>query len=244
MGKFSWTRSEARQANEESQQTQAASSAAEVSETGADRVTAYLSTPAAPAVEPVGSSVPPGGEIDFNRVGDHVGSILSAANEAALRIQEEAREEAKRIRAEAQKEATERLQAAREDAEAAMAEADRLRLEAAAWAEQARTSSDASAAERRAEAEAEAREIVAAAERQAASFSEDAEHRYNGLRMDISAAEERLRQLATGLHDLSAWVDTLVSGQLHARADGDDVADADELIDALGPARAAEEANR
>jgi hypothetical protein len=167
---------------------------------------------------------------------------LSAATAAAVRIAEEARREAERVRDLAHNEATERLETAREAADATEAQAERLRSEAEEWSQNTRTAAENSAAERRAEAEAEARDILAAAEREAASSSENAELRQQALQMDISLAEDRLRQLAAGLHELAGRLDTLLSTPLHGRQGVLAVADDESLIDALGPSLETEKA--
>jgi hypothetical protein len=172
-------------------------------------------------------------------VGSHVGAVLSAAEEAAARIHEEARRDAERLRQQAQKEAAARSEAAREDADATRAEAERLRSEAEEWSKQARTAAEAFATDRRAEAEAEARRIVSAAERQATSFSEEAERRQQALKMDVSLAEDRLRQLSTGLHDLAARLDNLLTPAGETR---DRVPTEQTIVDVLGPSRNAKEA--
>jgi hypothetical protein len=210
---------------------------------GARNVRNYLS--AAPDSHlGFGSSVEAGEESDFGRLGEHVSSVLSAAKEAAARIHEEARQEAERVHEQAQTEATARAEAARENADATRAEAERLRAEVEEWTTQARTAADAYAADRRSEAEAEARKIASAAERQAASFAKEAERRQQALKIDISLAEDRLRQLATGLHDLAGRLDKLLSTPFEGQEDEHAAGEDDSLIDALAPSRETEEATR
>lgn len=240
MDKFKFTRAEDRDAKIDSQEKKDLP-AEQVHGTGADRVTRHVST-AQGAPPDSGSSLPTGEESDFDRLGDHVSSILGAAKEAAVRIQEDARQEAERVREQAQKEATARAEAAREDADAMRAEAERLRSDAEELAKQARTAAENYAADRRSEAEAEARKIVSAAERQTASFSKDAERRQKALKMDISLAEDRLRQLATGLHDLAGRLDKLLSTPFQGEEGDLAAAHDDSLIDALGPSRETDEA--
>jgi hypothetical protein len=211
--------------------------------TGAERVMGYLS--AAEAASPdsgSGSSAVTEDESVFDRLGDSVASVLSAAKAAAARIEEDARHEAERVRDVAHREATERLEAAREDADATRAEAERLRSEAEEWSKQTRAAAESAAADRRAKAEAVARDILSAAEREATAFSENAERRHEALKMDISLAEDRLRQLATGLHELAGRLDTLLSTPLHEQQGVLSAADDDSFIDALGPSRNTEEA--
>jgi len=177
-----------------------------------------------------------GVEIDVAHLGAHVQSVLSAAEKAAVRIQEEAREEAERVREQAKREAAARAEAARHDADAAKAEAERLRSEAAEWSEQARTAAESNATGRRAEAEAESRQILLAAEQQAASLKKDAERRNHTLGVDIALAEGRLRELATALHELAERLDNLLLGPSGEEEAGDRAAGNDDsLVDALTP---------
>jgi hypothetical protein len=237
MDKFRLTHGD-RNAKNDSQERK--DSPAEQVHATAARVVSYLSTAQDPPLDS-GSSLPTGEESDFDRLGDHVSSVLSAAKEAAVRIQEEARQDSERVREQAQKEATARAEAAREDADATRAEAERLRSDAEDWTKQARTAAENYAADRRSEAEAEAREIASAAERQA-SFSKDAELRQQALKMDISLAEDRLHQLATGLHDLAGRLDKLLSTPFEGQEGDLAAGDNDSLIDALEPSRETEEA--
>jgi hypothetical protein len=267
MDRFRLSRGD-RNANDESQQEEEFPAEQE-HDRGAERVMGYLSTGGAASPDSgSGASAATEDESVFDRLGEYVSSVLSAAKAAAVRIEEEARHEAERVRDLAHKEATERLEAAREAADATRAKAERLRseaeewsqntraaaensaadrrAEAEAWSQNTRTAAENSAADRRAEAEAEAeaeaRDILAAAEREAASFSENAERRQQALKMDISLAEDRLRQLASGLHELAGRLDTLLSTPLHGRQGVLAVADDESLIDALGPSRETEEA--
>jgi hypothetical protein len=233
---------ESRKANDESQQGQEPLAERE-QDTGAEPVIGYLS-PAEASSPDSGSetSVVTEDEAVFDRLGEHVSSVLSAAKAAAVRIQEEARQEAEHVRDLAHKDATERLEAAREDADATRAEAERLRSEAEDWSKQTRAAEENSAADRRAQAEAEASDILSAAEREAASFSENAQRRQQALKMDISLAEDRLRQLAAGLHELAGRLDTLLSTPPHRQQGVLATADDDSLIDALGPTRETKDA--
>jgi hypothetical protein len=183
------------------------------------------------------------GEINIAHLGTHLQSVLSAAEEAAVRIQEEAREEAERMRQHAKSEAAACAESARHEADAAKAEAQRLRSDAEKWCEEARTAAENNASDRRAEAEVEAREILMAAERQTASLKQEAERRYKTLTMDIGLAEDRLRELATALHDLAERLDNLLLGPSGEEEEGDlAVGSDDSLVDALAPSPSSEEA--
>jgi hypothetical protein len=174
------------------------------------------------------------------KVGDHISSVLSAAEEAAVRIHQEARQSAELLQQEAQERAASCVEAAHREAEATRAEAERLRSEADEWSRAARAAAEEEAVSRRAEAEAEARRILTEADREAASMSFEAERRHEALKTDIKLAEDRLRQLSTGLQKLAARLDSLLSASVEAE---DDVpARRDQLLDALGPSRELEEA--
>jgi hypothetical protein len=118
-----------RKANDESQQSQE-SLAEQEHLAGADRVIGYLSTAEeAPPDSESGSRVVTENDSVFDRLGEYVSSVMSAAKATAVRIEEESRQEAERVRDLAQREATESLEAAREDADATRTGAERLRSE-------------------------------------------------------------------------------------------------------------------
>jgi hypothetical protein len=241
MDKFRLTGSRDRHAKKDEDEGQDEPTAEERLDAGA-RVARYLGT--APDRSADSEQLRPIGN-DFDRLGGHVSSVLTAAEEAAVRIQEEARQEAERVREQAETEAVARAEAVREDADATRAEAERLRSEAERWTKQTRAAAEKYAAERRAEVEIEARKILTAAELQAASFSKEAERRQQALKMDISLAEDRLRQLASGLHDLAARLDKLLSTPFAETEQSDLVAGAnDSLMNALEPSRETEEITR
>ena len=178
---------------------------------------------------------------DFDSIGEHLGSVLNAAKDAAARIRKEAQEEADRIREQAHRESSAGAEAVRKDAEATRAQALELRSDAEEWARQARTASEVDAADRRAEAQAEARRIVAEAERQAASVGKHAQRRQQALKMDISLAEDRLRQLATGLHEVAGRLDELLATPLEQPVDDGPDAEESSIVEDLVPAREPEE---
>jgi len=239
MSRFRSTRAEDQDPKNDPQ-TEEDSPAEQEHGTGAVRVASYLATAAEPPPDNWPNRSAGGGGADFDRLGGHVGSVLRAAEEAAVRMQEEAREEGERVRGQAQKEATALAEEAREDADATRAGAERLRSETEEWTKGAHEAAEDYASDRRASAEAEAREILSAAELQAASLSKDVEQRHQTLQMDISLAEDRLRELATGLRDLAERLDDLLAAPLEGR--GGDLSEAESLIDALGPSHETEEA--
>src|SRR5437868_6425199 len=67
---------------------------------------------------------------DYAKLGEHVTSVLEAANEAAAKIREEARNTAQQISERAQREANTWLEKARAETDELAHEASRLRIEA------------------------------------------------------------------------------------------------------------------
>jgi cell division septum initiation protein DivIVA len=224
-----------------------ASSAEEVQDASAEqegpvgrRVTSYVSGAPAPPEAEQGSVSRE--EADFDRFGEHLGSVLRAAKEAAARIRKEAQDEAERILEQAQKEAAAAGEAVRKDADALRAQAQQLRSDAEEWARQARTAAEADAADWRSEAQAEARRMVSEAERQAASVIKHAQRRQEALKMDDSLAEDRLRQLATGLHEVAGRLDELLTIPLEKQGEEGPAADEGSIVEVLAPSRETEEA--
>jgi hypothetical protein len=185
------------------------------------------------APAPLTAEDPPNVKPDFDRLGTHVGNVLSAAEEAAARIQQEARVNAGRVREQAEKESAGLVDTARRDAEATKAEAERARAETEEWVEQTRAIAEDYAAEKRGEAEAEAAEIIRRAEQRAVSLRIDAEQRQKALEFDISHSENRLRELVTALHDLADRLDRVLNTQV--QHNGEAEVSPESLVDALAP---------
>jgi hypothetical protein len=155
------------------------------------------------------------------RVGEHLSSVLQAANEAAKKVEEDARTEAERLRERTQSEAErlrERTQSqaastldnARRESEKLLVEAERLRTEAENESRQTRERAETYAAEKRRDAEAEAAGIVSRAEEVAQTSEIAAEERSRELEANVQLAEIRLQQLATGLFDTASRLEGLI----------------------------------
>ena len=144
---------------------------------------------------------------ELQRAVGHVSSVLRAAEEAASLMKAEAREDAERLRGETQ-----------------------------AWAEELRESAQREAAETRAAAASDSERILAEAQAEAASFASQGRSRRDELTADIARAEARLRQLVTGLQELAAQLDKLLSTPPTGRA----AQEADDLLVDVAPARAGE----
>jgi hypothetical protein len=198
----------------------------------ANRVASYLGSQSSTLSEPAHTA----SGHDVDSVLGQVGSVLHAAEEAAARMKAEARQQAEGILQHAETEATTRTEGARREADAAKADADRIRSEAQDWSSQTREIAENYAAEKRAQAEAEGKNIVATAERHAATFAIDAESRHENLMTDISIAEARLRQLVSGLQDLAAQLDRLLSTPIGSQA-----GERQDILDDVAPKREREE---
>ena len=153
----------------------------------------------------------------LERFGEHLSDLLRAAREVATKIEKETREEAGRT----------------------LAEAGEKRSEAEEWARQIRAEAESDADQRRLQAETEARAIVSAAEQRAAAIDEDAQLRQQALTTDISLAENRLRQLASGLHEAGNRLEELLAAP-DERGGAEAGPTDDSLVAALAPSRGVE----
>lgn len=168
-----------------------------------------------------------GGEADADleiaRVGEHVSSVVQAANKAAKKIEEEARVRAERLGERTQKQAASTLDDARREAEKLLVEADRLRAEAENENKEIRERAETYAAEKLRDAEAEAAGVVARAERLAQASASAAEERSRWLESNVELTENRLQQLASGLFDTASRLKGLVERPV-AEASGEESA--------------------
>jgi hypothetical protein len=158
-----------------------------------------------------------GGRIDAGTVapayaqfGEHLSSVLQAANEAAKKVEDDARSEAERLRKRTQSQAASTLDGARRESEKLLAEADRLRTEAENESSQTRKQAETYAAGKLRDAEAKAADIVSRAERVAQNRAIAAEERSRELEANVDLAEVRLQQLATGLVDTASRLEGLI----------------------------------
>jgi hypothetical protein len=158
-----------------------------------------------------------GGRIDARKVapayaqfGEHLSSVLQAANEAAKKVEEDARTEAERLRNRTQSQAASTLEDARRESEKLLVEAERLRTEAENESRQTRERAETYAAEKLRDAEAKAAGIVARAEEVAQSRAIAAEERSRELETNVELAERRLQQLATALIETASQLEGVV----------------------------------
>jgi hypothetical protein len=175
---------------------------------------------------------------NFSELGDHVSSVVQAANEAAKKIEEDARNLAERLRERTQKQAASTLDDARREAEKLLFEAERLRTEAENESKETRKRAETYAGDKRREAEAEAAGVMARAEQVAHARASAAEERYRALENNVELTEERLRQLAAGLFDTASRLEVLVERPV-AHKDGEESASTPTEEGSLGEALAA-----
>jgi hypothetical protein len=159
----------------------------------APAVAPAVDTPAQPAE--AAPAAPPTAHDDPGRVGEHVASIVAAAESAAATIRADAERDAEELRGEAQK--------VLDDAKAAAAA---IKTEAESYAETRKRDADAAAAR-----------VVDEAERRALNIADEAVQRDRVLLANIEASEQRLRDLARSLRTVAGSLDDVVGG-----GEGDD----------------------
>jgi len=130
------------------------------------------------------NSEPP---VDYTKLGEHVASVVKAAEVAAERIREEANLEAATT----------------------LSEADRVRAEAEEATKMMREGAAADAEAKRREAEAEAAKVIASAKLVETSEAKAAEERLMTLQQHIELTEKRLNQLAGGLRNVAVQLEDL-----------------------------------
>jgi hypothetical protein len=181
----------------------------------------------------------------LNDVGEHIASVLGAAEAAAAKLRTDAEAEARSTKEDATRLAEELRARASEEAESARASA-RERVEAAkAESSDIRAEADRYAGERRREADVQAAQVVRDAERRAASIAEAAAERHRVVLANIETSESRLRDLAESLRRVAGSLDTIVDDGRGGRTSEPNVQPAeppdDSLVAALTPTVEAEE---
>jgi vacuolar-type H+-ATPase subunit E/Vma4 len=170
--------------------------------------------------------------LDMSSVGEHVASVLAAAEGAAQRIRSEAQQEAKETEQEAARAANEIRTRATQEAQAERASSRRLVDEAEVASRAIRAEADQYADDRRREAEAQAAQTVRDAERRAASIADTSDERNRVLLANIAESETRLRDLAQSLRGVAASLDDVV-GNADTAELGDQELAPERLEDAL-----------
>ena len=148
--------------------------------------------------------------MDYGKLGEHVTSVLEAANMAAAKIREDARANAERVTTQSQSEASALLEQARGQAEKLSRESERLNAGAKKETRELARQAEADAAEKRREAEAEAASILSRARREASEHTRTAQERRSALAKDVALSEERLGHLVSGLRNLALQLEELV----------------------------------
>jgi F0F1-type ATP synthase membrane subunit b/b' len=155
---------------------------------------------------------------DYGKLGEHVTSVLEAANQAAATIRDEARANAQEIVERAQREASTWLEKGRAETEELSHDASRLRIEAEEESRDIKERANAYATEKRREADRQASALMARAKREASEHTRAAQDRGAALAKNVELSEQRLGQLVGGLRDLAARLEELL--QAPAAGDG------------------------
>jgi cell division septum initiation protein DivIVA len=151
--------------------------------------------------------------MDYAELGEHVTSVLEAANKAAAKIREDARANAERVAKQSQSEASALLEQARGDVETLSRESERMRAQAKKESLAMTQRAEAYVAEKRREVEAEATRILSRARREASEHTRAAHERRSALAKDVALSEERLGQLVGGLRNLAVRLEELVDAK-------------------------------
>ena len=181
---------------------------------------------------------------DYGKLGEHVTSVLEAANEAAAKIREDARTNAERVAKQSQTEARALLEQAQEHAEKLSRESERLHAEAKKESRELTQRAESYVAEKRREAEAESTGILSRALREASEHTRAAQERRSALARDVALSEERLGQLAGGLRNLAVRLEELVHAEPAPAKSDSPVVDQDpSLEESLRPSVAVPESS-
>jgi len=143
-------------------------------------------------------------------VGEHITSVLAAAEAAAAKLRAEAAQDAKAVVEEAKRRAEGMISRAREESESTRASAQHTLGEAEAASRDLRSDADRYATNRRREADEQATQIVVEAERNAAVVAETAKERHRVVLTNIATSEARLRDLAKSLRGVASALDKVV----------------------------------
>lgn len=153
---------------------------------------------------------------DLAGVGDHIASVLAAAEAAASNLRARAEEEANEVRLRVKQEGESARAAARQIVEEAEASGAEIRGDADRYAE-----------DRRRKADEQAAKILSEAKRNAASIAETSQERHRVVLTNIATSEARLRDLAKSLRAVASALDTVVGDRPQA---GDSEPDLEESL--------------
>lgn len=147
---------------------------------------------------------------DYGKLGEHVTSVLEAADQAAAEIREEARGAAQELTKRAQQEADALVERARAETETLSHEAVGLRVDAEEESRELKERANAYATEKRREADRQVSALVSQAKRDASEHTRAAQERSAALAENIERSQQRLRQLVDGLRDLAERLEEIL----------------------------------
>jgi hypothetical protein len=169
--------------------------------------------------------------VDYSKLGEHVASVVKAAEVAADGITAEAKKEAERLRQQSEQQATTRLDDANREAGKMLYEAEQLRTEAEEATKQMRESADVAAQKKLREAEAEAANVIERAKQIERREEYAAEERLRTLQQNVELTEKRLDQLVGGLREVAVQLEDLAGAESRsARGEGQPT-EAEETLD-------------
>ena len=180
-----------------------------------------------PAEDAAETSPPPllGGstpEKDLAVVGEHITSVLAAAEAAASKLRADAQTQATIVREEAEQVAIEIRRRASLEAETTRTSAHQVLEEAEVSAADMRSEADRYSAHQRREADAHSAKLILEAERKAAAIADTSQERHHVVLTNIATAEERLRELAKSLRHVASALDTVVGDEHGVATRADD----------------------
>jgi hypothetical protein len=194
--------------------------AAEAPERVTERVKRWTEPDDGPEAEPVKAA-------ELAGFGEHIASVLAAAEAAAAKLRTDTEQETITVREEAKQTAKEIRRQAKEESETARASARQMLEEAETASKEVRADADLYAVNRRREADAQAAKIVVEAERNAASVADTSKERHRVVLTNIATSEARLRDLAKSLRGVASALDTVVGNgqgeETVAAADGENL---------------------
>lgn len=150
---------------------------------------------------------------DYAGLGEHVVSVVKAADEAAAKIRQEAADDAARIAAASKGEANAILSEANHDADKLLFEVEQRRAEADRAADATRRAAEEYADQQRREAQEHASRLIAEADQEAARRAQATAERYDTLQDNLVRTEERLEQLVGGLRELAQRLEDVLGSR-------------------------------
>jgi hypothetical protein len=170
--------------------------------------------------------------VDYAKLGEHVASVVKAAEVAAEGIRAEAEQEAERLRERSEQQAAARVDEANREAGKMLDEAGQLRAEAEEATKTMGERAAAHAQEKRRKAEAEAAKVIEAAKQIERGQEYAAEERLRTLQQNVELTEKRLNQLVGGLREVALQLEGLAETESPSvRSDEGQTSEAEETLD-------------